>query len=95
VNLFVFVCVVWRQVTLLGELGKFVPFSKKRFVAVAYSMMRDGNAHVAAVSVLTATVMGLPGEKVVVTALRPKGTSWKVVVTNITIGADGTQLLRL
>jgi hypothetical protein len=75
----VMICVTVGQVTLLGELDKFVPLSGKRFSDVISSA--DG---------LLATVTGQPGEVVHVTALRPKDESWVVEYTDITIGANGT-----
>lgn len=72
------------NVTLLGELNKFVPLSSKRF----------GNV-VTTPDKLTATVSGLAGEIVSATALRPHGASWMVVQTNVTIGPIGVGSLLL
>ena len=69
-----------ERVTLLGELGKFVPLSSKRFSNVRAT--KGGG--------LMATVVGLPREVVHVVALRPRGASWAVARTDVTIGADGT-----
>merc|ERR1712054_26418 len=52
---------------LLGELDKFVPVSSKRFSNVETS---HG---------LKATVWGMEGEVVHVTALKPHGSTWRVV----------------
>ena len=72
------------RVTLLGELDKFVPLSSKRFGNV--TAMKGGG--------LTASVVGLPREEVHIVALRPRGASWVVVRTDVTIGADGIGRLR-
>ena len=72
------------KVTLLGELDKFVPLSRKRFSHVQ-----------ASATGLKAMLTGQPGEVVHITALRPHGTSWVVAYAGVTIGVDGTRQFSL
>ena len=67
------------MVALLGELGKFVPLSSKRFSNVK-----------ASATGLTATVQGQEGEVVHATALVPHGSTWVVACGDATVGAQGT-----
>ena len=72
------------QLTLLGELEKFVPLSSKRFSKVASD-----------VDALHATLQGLAGEIVHVTALKPQRGSFVVLTSDVTIGAEGIGQLLL
>ena len=62
---------------LLGELGKVVPLSAQRVPVVASSAAG-----------LRAEIIGVPGERVLITAVGTK--TMAVVDTACTIGADGT-----
>ena len=75
------------QITLLGELDKFVPLSSQRFSGLETS---SGGG-------LSATLRGKAGEVVHVTALRPMQgpPRWVVVCLNVTIGAGGIGQLKM
>ena len=75
------------QITLLGELDKFVPLSSQRFSGLETS---SGGG-------LSATLIGKAGEVVHVTALRPMEgpPRWVVVCLNVTIGGGGTGQLKM
>ena len=70
--------------TLIGELDKFIPLSRKRFSEVKAMPTK-----------LTAIVTGKPGEIVHVTALRPQQGSWVVATANVVIDSDGRSQLHL